>query len=346
MVSHGAGDLSVAALVTLPALAVLAFAGTMVMRRYALARLLDIPNDRSMHTNPTPRGGGLAIAVVALGAFGIGSMAGWLPWRTGLAFLIGGAAVAAIGWIDDHRSVPARVRLAVHVAASAFAVSMLGGFRTVDLGVGPMEIGLAGSVLAVVGITWAINFFNFMDGIDGLAAIEAITVAVAGGLLLEAAGQPGLAWVAFVIAASVLGFLPWNWSPARIFMGDVGSGLLGFFFGALAVASENSRAVPASVWGLLLGVFVVDATITFGRRLVRGERVYEAHRKHAYQRLVQSGLSHRAVSLLVLATNLGLAGLAALVIVKPELAVIWLGTGLLVLGAAYLAVERIQSFDG
>ena len=322
------------------------FAGTLVMRRYALAHhVLDFPGDRSSHQTPTPRGGGLAIAAATLGAFAAAGFAGWLPPRTSLAFVAGGTAVAVVGWIDDRGGVTPLVRVLVHLGAAAVAVALLGGFPSAELGFGPVRLGLLGSVVAVVGVGWAVNFFNFMDGIDGIAGLEASTVGLAGGALLWAGGQPRLAWVAFVVAAAALGFLAWNWAPARIFMGDVGSGLLGFYFGVLAVASENSGAAPASVWGLLLGVFVVDATVTLVRRLLRGERLYEAHRKHAYQRLVQAGLSHQSVCLVVLAVNLSLAVLAVLAVRRPALLLVGLATGVVLLGFAYLAVERLAPFD-
>lgn len=326
--------------------ALVAFVGTFLVWRYALAhQLFDIPNPRSSHEVPTPRGGGLAIAAATLGAFAAAGLVGWLPPKVVLAFTAGGAAVALVGWIDDHGGTGRLARVLVHLSAAALAVWLLGGFPSADIGFGSLHLGVLGSIVAVLGIAWAVNFYNFMDGIDGLAGLEAVTVGVAGGIVLWAGGQPRLAWVAFVVAAAALGFLPWNWAPARIFMGDVGSGLLGFYFGVLAVASENSGAAPASVWGLLLGVFVVDATVTLARRLLRGERVYEAHRKHAYQRLCHAGLSHRSVCLAVLGVNLGLAALAGLAVRRPALLLVWLAGGLALLGLAYSVIERLAPFD-
>jgi len=307
--------------------------------------LLDVPNERSSHTRPTPRGGGIAIAVVTLGTFAAAGLGGWLPPKVVLALTVGGAGVAIVGWIDDHGGTGPLARVLVHIGAAALAVWLLGGFPSADIGFGPLRLGFLGSIVAVLGIAWAVNFYNFMDGIDGIAGLEAVTVGVAGGIVLWTRGQPRLGWAAFVVAAAALGFLPWNWAPARIFMGDVCSGLLGYYFGVLAVASENSGAAPASVWGLLLGVFVVDATVTLGRRLLRGERVYQAHRKHAYQRLVRSGLSHRAVCLVVLGLNLGLAALAALAARRPALLPAMLVGGALLLGAAYVLVEGLSPFD-
>ncbi len=207
----------------------------------------------------------------------------------------------------------------VHTFAAIWAVWCLGGFQSFDLGVTVVPLGMVGSVLAVVGIMWLINLYNFMDGIDGLAGGEAVSVALVGGVLLSFVGATGIALAVFSLAAAVAGFLVLNWPPAKIFMGDVGSGLLGYAFAVLALASDRTGAVPLVVWILLLGVFIVDATATLIRRVMNGERWYEAHRSHAYQRAVQAGYSHRTVTIAVLALN-GLLALAAIgVSAKPTL---------------------------
>ncbi|MEO6667779.1 MAG: glycosyltransferase family 4 protein [Nitrospiria bacterium] len=281
---------------------------TSVVRRYALGRsIVDRPNSRSSHTVPMPRGGGAAIAVswgLALGAMVI---SGALDMWVGLALLMGGGAVASIGWLDDRRGLPAGVRGGIHLAAAAWAVWCLGGLPFLNVGLTVAPLGWMGSVLAVFGIAWLTNLYNFMDGIDGLAAGEALSVGLIAGGLLMAAGADGLALAALTLAAASAGFLVFNWPPAKIFMGDVGSGLLGYAFGVLALASERAGAVPLMVWAILLGVFLVDATATLIRRVVAGERWYEAHRSHAYQRAVQAGYSHREVTLAVLGVNVLLA---------------------------------------
>ena len=333
------------AMLGLAGVALVASLGTLLARRVALARgFIDVPNERSSHRIPTPRGGGLAIALTTLSAFAAAGVLGRLPAGVALALTAGGGAVAAVGWLDDRGGVRPRTRVLVHLAAAAAAVWLLGGFPAANLGLGPLRLGLAGSALALVGIVWAVNFYNFMDGIDGIAGLEAVMVGGAGAIVLWMGGQGGLSWAAAVVAAASLGFLVWNWAPARVFMGDVGSGLLGFYFGVLAVASENAGAAPASVWGILLGVFVVDATVTLVRRLLGRQRPHEAHRQHAYQRLVSAGWSHRAVCLGVLALNVGLAALALCAVRRPSWLPGALGTGLLVLSLAYVAVERLAPF--
>jgi Fuc2NAc and GlcNAc transferase len=195
-------------------------------------------------------------------------------------------------------------------------------------------------VLAVLALVWLTNLYNFMDGIDGLAAGEAVAVAAAGGALLWSSGEAGLASVAWTTGAASAGFLLWNWPPARIFMGDVGSGFLGFLFGALALASDRSGAAPAWLWLVLLGAFVGDATLTLARRAWYREPLALAHRKHAYQRLVQSGLSHRAATCSVLSLTLVLAILGSLALRRPAAAGAAGGVAVALVLLAYAAVER------
>jgi Fuc2NAc and GlcNAc transferase len=315
--------------------------GTGLVRRYALARaILDIPNDRSSHDVPTPRGGGLAIAVAAVGGIVAAAAIGQIDARMTLALTGGGLLVAGIGWIDDHRHVAARWRGLVHLVAAVWAVSLVGGLDSLRIGGGELPLGLAGSVLAVIGIVWLVNLYNFMDGIDGIAGGEALVVGSIGAILSLHSGAPSVGTAALITAAAAAGFLAWNWPPAKIFMGDVGSGLLGYLFGVLAVASERSGGPPLLTWAILLGVFIVDATLTLLRRVLKGEQWYSAHRSHAYQRAVQAGRSHRAVSSNVLLINL-LLGCAALISVERPALLPWMvGAAFLLLLAVYLLVER------
>ncbi|HXW96392.1 MAG TPA: glycosyltransferase family 4 protein [Gemmatimonadales bacterium] len=280
-------------------------------RAYALAHaILDRPNDRSSHDTPTPRGGGWGIVLPSLAAVIGVYLTGNLDGRAALGLGVGGVLVALVGWRDDRRGLSATVRGVVHFAAAAWLVAWLGGFPSLDLGGKLVHLGPGGSLLAVLAVAWAINFYNFMDGIDGVAGLEAIMVGVMGGLFLLGDGSEGLALVSLSIAGASAGFLVWNRPRAKIFMGDVGSGLLGFLFAGLALAGERQGHTPALLWLLLLGVFFGDATITLLRRMVRGERWYRAHRSHAYQRLVQAGWSHGRVDLAVQVVNIILSILA------------------------------------
>ena len=325
------------------AAAALSWAGTGLARRYALARnVLDVPTHRSSHAAPTPRGGGMAVVAVFLAGTAALAGLGVVSGGTALALAGGGAVVAGVGWMDDHGGLPARWRALAHFAAAAWAVFWLGGMPALDFGLARVHVGGLGAVLAVLGIVWVINLYNFMDGIDGIAGGQALVAGVAAGAMLWAAGEPGLAALSFVVAAASGGFLAWNWAPAKIFMGDVGSGVLGFVFATLAVASERAEAVPLFGWILMLGVFVFDATVTLVRRVGRRERFYEAHRSHAYQRAVQAGWSHARVSASVLAVSVALSALAALGWLRPPLLVPAFLAGAVFLAVLYLRVERVR----
>lgn len=281
--------------------------------------LFDVPDHRSSHTSPKPRGGGLSIAALWVLGLPLAAGIGVLPWRIGLALTGGGALVAAVGWIDDHGHVAPRIRFAAHLAAAVWTVALLGGLSAPVIGPYTLELGILGSAVAVLGLVWMINLYNFMDGIDGIAGVEALTGGLAVAVLLGARGDGSLAFLPVGLAGAAAGFLLWNWAPARIFMGDVGSGLLGYAFGALALAGETAAGVPAAILLVPLGVFILDATVTLGRRLGRGERVYEAHRSHVYQRLLQEGWDPRRICAAVGFLNATLLCAAVLALRRPEL---------------------------
>lgn len=278
---------------------------TGLVRYYSLRKaILDIPNERSSHTLPTPRGGGIAVAATFFLAisllWGVGEISGNLA----KALLGGGFLVAAAGYWDDLKSLSARTRACLHFLAAGWGVYCLGGFVSLDLGFVQLHLGWLGSLLAVIGIVWLINLYNFMDGIDGIAGSEALFVSLMGGIFLWLFGANNLALVCLFLFASVLGFLIWNWPPAKIFLGDVGSGLLGYIFAVLAIASSNQHQLSLWCWLALLAIFIFDASFTLIHRMLRGERWYSAHREHIYQRLVQKGASHARVTLLIIGANL------------------------------------------
>lgn len=328
------------------AAALLAAAITGWVRRQALQRLwLDVPNARSSHAAPTPRGGGLGIVVASLAGFAALWAVGVVERNLCVALSGGGVAVAWIGWRDDRKPVAAGVRLAVHLAAALWALAWLGGVPPMQFGSTVVEFGALGYVLGMLAIGWVLNLFNFMDGIDGIAASEAAFMAFAGAGIAAVAGiatASGVPAAALVFGAACLGFLAWNWPPARIFMGDVGSGYLGYVLAVLALAAMAQSPVALFI-GLALGaVFFVDATVTLARRLLRGERVHEAHRSHAYQWLARRWGSHRAVTVAVLGFNLAvLLPVAGFCAAYPELAAPVLGTTL-----ALLAVLALLAGSG
>jgi len=313
--------------------AVLAWWLTRTVLRHAP---LDHPTTRSSHSQPTPRGGGLAIVATTVAGLMVGVALGLVDFRLGLAVGCGGSVVAAIGWWDDHAGVSPPVRLAVQAVAAAWALWWLGGLPHVMLGAHRVELGIFGGMLGLAGILWAINLFNFMDGIDGIAGVEAVCLGAGGALLLMRFGVAGGVTAPLLIAGASLGFLAWNWAPARIFMGDVGSGFLGFAFAVLAIWSEDRDGPSIVAWAVLAMVFVLDATVTLIRRGLRREPLTEGHRHHAYQRLVLAGWSHRAVTSAVLGLNLVLLGAALL---PPLTALVF---SIVLCGVCYLLVERVR----
>ena len=271
------------------------------MHKVALSRgLLDVPNERSSHTRPTPRGGGVAIVATTSACFALLAISHRLDAAL-FAVLAASLPVAVIGFMDDRRALPAGVRLAAHTAVATWAAVWLGGLPALRLGDHLISLGAAGFVLEALAIVWVMNLFNFMDGIDGIAGSEATFVAWFGAVLTAtASASSGVAAAALVLGASCLGFLRWNWPPASIFMGDVGSGFLGYLIAVLALAATRENPIALWAWLILGGVFFVDATVTLLRRLLRGERVYEAHRSHAYQWLARRWGSHAKVTCAVL----------------------------------------------
>jgi Fuc2NAc and GlcNAc transferase len=277
---------------------------TGVVRRYATHRnMLDIPNERSSHASPTPRGGGLGIVAAFFGALLLLALYRQLDVRTVVLLMVSGALVAAAGFLDDRHSLPAYVRFGAHVFAAGIFVVLIGRIpesALVDFGLRHQWIG---TLVVIVALTWSTNLFNFMDGIDGVAGSEAAFVAGAGAWINSQAGDPGLTLALLSLSSASLGFLAWNWPPARIFMGDVGSGFLGLMLPMLELAASERAAIPLQVWVILGGLFLVDATVTLLRRALRGDRLFDAHRLHGYQHLARRWKGHLPVTLLFAAIN-------------------------------------------
>ncbi len=296
---------------------------TALARAHALRHdVLDHPGHRTSHQVATPRGGGVAVVIVFLLAVTVLWGLGRLPGSSYLALAGGGALVASVGYWDDHRSLPVAWRLPAQVVAALLAVVALQLWQPVMPWNGWLP-GAWNGVLLTVLIVWMINLYNFMDGIDGLAGVEAITTALV--LAAVALWHGGVDWVLLSLAAASAGFLLWNWPPARIFLGDVGSAFLGYEFAVLALDGASRGSTPLWVWGTLLGVFIVDASVTLLRRMLSGQRFWQAHRSHAYQILSRRWGSHRRVVLAVLAVNLlWLAPLALAGLIWPHYALVCL----------------------
>jgi len=258
--------------------------------------ILDCPNERSSHQVPTPRGGGIAVIGSTLLAWAVFARTESVPSGV-FGIVLGAVLLAAVSWFDDLRGLSPIVRLLAQAAAVAVGILVLPGPR--DL-----------FSLPAIGLVWIwwINLFNFMDGIDGLAGTEA--AAIGAGLLLfagvGAGADPALRTLAAAVTGAAVGFLVWNWSPARIFLGDIGSVPLGYVLGFLLLdLATRGRWTIAVILPLY---FLADATITLARRLLRGEQVWQAHREHFYQHAVRRGLGHAAVVKRVIAADLVLIG--------------------------------------
>lgn len=305
------------ALLSFPLVAFLSWLGTKYYISYARRQsILDIPNERSSHITPTPRGGGIVFTALFLAIAGL--MPFFFPEEMPLwaSLLGGGVLIAAAGWIDDRRGLSASLRLAVHALAVLWVLFKLGGMPNLSLGFRSLHLGLFGHALALLGGVWMINLYNFMDGIDGLAAGEAVIVAGAAGILTW--GTP-VSLTLFALAAAVLGFLIWNSPPAKVFMGDVGSGFLGFAFFVFALYTENTNTLPLLTWAVLVSVFAVDATLTLVKRIREKKRLSDAHRDHLYQQFIKMGYSHLAVTGAVLLGTFALSAIAGLLSPFPLL---------------------------
>lgn len=299
-VSPGAVILAMAVAASLSA------ALTWLSIRYAMrARLIDEPGRRRSHAVPTPRGGGVAIVVAIVLCAGVPIALRHPPHLFVTAAFV---LVAAVGWLDDHRPLGAVPRLLAHwlTIVLLFAPAWPGLVTSLpEPLVFSGHAGIAAAFLVVgIVVVWSINLHNFMDGVDGILAVQSLFCLAAFGVLLERAGDAGAAAAAFVAAAAVLGFLPFNFPRARIFMGDVGSGALGLAIALAAIAFAGHGVAAAAIAAVVVSAFVVDATCTLLSRMVHGRRWYSAHREHLYQWLVRSGFSHARVVAFYMGWNL------------------------------------------
>ena len=267
------------------------FVLTYVMKNYAIKKsLVDIPNARSSHTVATPHGGGVAIAIT---------------WFIGLTYLyyiddinvslyfalMVGIVISIVSYIDDLIELSPRIRLVSQALVALLGLYFLGGFKELNIFFFHIENQIFINIFAFFMIIWFINLYNFLDGIDGYAGSEAIFLSFAGFILFRDD-------LFLVLSVAVLGFLFWNWHKAKIFMGDVGSTLLGYNIAIFTIYYSNQESTNFWIWIILFGVFWFDATLTLLRRYFNKESLSQAHKKHAYQRLVQSGWSHNKVVLL------------------------------------------------
>lgn len=299
----------------------LAFLLTLMYRHWAQRQgVVDTPNSRSAHTTSVPRGAGVAFILTFVGLY-------WLLPETSLAFdglCLAGVAIATIALIDDLRPLPARVRLGGYaIIIALFLVGFVVSDQVANMAPFPV---LVSYPLIFIAVLWHTNLFNFMDGTDGLATIQALTVLVAASSLISigvTAPDLGQAQQSMLLlAAALAGFLPLNWAPARLFMGDAGSVFLGFMLAGFAVLTIGSSTLGLAVWLILLAAFIGDASYTLIWRMTSGQPFLEGHSLHAYQRVTRLWGSHRRTAYLLLSVNvLWLLPLAWSARIWPELGV-------------------------
>lgn len=300
---------------------VAAFALTYLSCRILSAwRIVDVPNKRSSHSRPVPRGGGIAVLIAFFSALILSGLNDVLDYNFSQALIYGGISVALIGLIDDIYSLNPLIRFVVMLLIVVLCVFHIGMPSVSFIGfiLHPSPFLFISEVLAIL---WILNLFNFMDGIDAIASVEAISVMLIAAALLvllppSLESSHNQAEVLLVIIFAVAGFLIWNWPPARVFMGDVNSSFLGFVLALFAVQTSIEQTMSVWIWLILLGVFFMDATVTVVIRIFNKEKFYKAHRRHAYQRLalylqknkntapeIARASAHKTVSLIVAAIN-------------------------------------------
>jgi Fuc2NAc and GlcNAc transferase len=310
---------------------------------YALKRgLLAIPNARSSHQEATPLGAGIVFVLLWLLCLLTGYVYHLFSAMDLLLFLPSVLLVSGVGFWDDYRELAARKRFLVQIIAAGFSVIILNDVNALHLSrYTTLTFGWAGLMLVILSIVWSINLYNFMDGLDGLAAVEALFVFGVGGFFFWDFGAIHLALLTWVLVATVAGFLVWNWPKARVFMGDVGSYFLGFLVGLFSLVGDHVYHIPITVWIILYSVFWFDTTVTLIRRFIRRENLALAHREHAFHRLHRAGYSNSQVLWGVIALNTLLAGLAIWAF-KTDSFKWGFGLTLVILTSVYLKIEKQQ----
>lgn len=328
----------------------LAFYGVKSFRRWTLQKgIFDVPNERSSHHTPVPRGGGLIIVLVTVTVFLLyqnvtGSEIFW-------AFYIGAILIAGISWIDDLYSISVGWRFLVHSLAAALAVWGLGCPEQIYLPLlGAVYLGKAAWIVWFLWIVWLINAYNFMDGIDGIAGIQAVSASLGWVLIAYFLGYDQTQMLSVLIFAASLGFLIHNWQPANIFMGDVGSAFLGYTFAVLPLTAYRQN--PANEGFLLLiglflvWLFVFDSVLTVVRRFVRGEKIWQPHRQHLYQKLVIKGFSHKFVSVLYGILSTFIIGLTIVFLFYFQKHLVWLFAMVLATSLGVFLFVKVQTGSG
>jgi len=317
---------------------VLSFFLTLLVRKIAIKKsIIDIPNERSSHTVPTPRGGGLAIVIA---------------WFAGLIYffvnnkidsslfyaLVSGVFLVLISFLDDIKSQTPRIRFTFQIISSVLALFFLGGLKSVNIGFLTIDCIYIFTPIALIGILWFINLFNFLDGIDGYEASEVIFICLSLFCLINDN-------IALILALACFGFLLWNWHKAKIFMGDVGSTLLGFNIAVFAIYYQNEGITSILNLMILSSVFWFDATLTLYRRWRNKEQLSVAHKKHAYQRIVQAGFSHQKTVIFSILLNVIGFVLVYLSLLYSKYVLVFLFIDIIVLWYIVKVIDKKKAFE-
>jgi len=278
------------------------FSGVEIFRRWSMRRnIFDVPNERSSHETPTPRGGGVVIVLSVLITYVVLSLLHLVEFE--VRFFIGSILIAFISWLDDLFTISFIWRFFVHSISAILIILNQGYFQVIEIPwAGTFDIGLIGAVLTFLWIVWMTNAYNFMDGIDGIAGLQATIGGIGWFFAGKLLGMQDTSVFFLIIAAASLGFLIHNWQPAKIFMGDVGSAFLGFCFAAVPLfgtaANSGVKAILPYIAVSFVWLFLFDTVYTFIKRLISGQKVWQAHREHFYQQLIILRHSHEFVTIL------------------------------------------------
>lgn len=296
---------------------------TGVFRLVALkSNLLDIPVSRSAHNTPVPVGGGIVLVFIFMTAVVSLYLTERLSFPQFMSFM-GAFVIAAVGFVDDIKKLPIHWRIIPQLACSIWGIWWLDGIPDIDFFAFQVSSTWILNSLGVVALIWLVNLYNFMDGIDGIAASELAFVNVMSLLFVIKFRDSGIFLLSLVSLGASCGFLIWNWSPAKLFLGDVGSGFIGYALGIMAVITLHLGVMTVWTWLVLLAVFVVDTLVTLLRRVIAGNKWYQGHASHGYQKAAKRFSSHRKVTISVMLINtFWLAPLAWLSVEYPNLGIV------------------------
>ena len=302
--------------------------------------MLDSPNERTLHQGLVPRGGGLSIVITMLLAL----LLLWLGWRLPVIpyLFLTVIILGVLGWLDDRHSLGPLLKVGIQLGVGMIVITYIGMIEEVEIAGYKIVFGAAAAIFSALWLVWLTNVFNFMDGIDGIAASYTAVIACVMGIWFVLDDNSALALFCYIMMAAALGFLIWNWTPARIFMGDVGSITLGGVFAALAIFGNSSYDVPITAYMILFGVFLFDTVVTLFRRLLQGKTVWQPHREHYYQRAVALGFSHAQVTVMVILITIVLAVLASLEKFRVAPIGLWPVLAIIILSIPALAIHVVE----